>query len=82
MLFGGLPSGSEIPVDAGRLHYDRLTLRGVFHHAPRHVRAALAFLASRAYPWQLLVTHQVGLDGVAPLLADPPRDYLKAAVLP
>jgi L-iditol 2-dehydrogenase len=82
VLFGGLPSGVEIPIDAGRLHYDRLTLRGVFHHAPRHVRAALAFLASRAYPWQLLVTHQVGLDGVVPLLADPPRDYLKAAVLP
>jgi threonine dehydrogenase-like Zn-dependent dehydrogenase len=29
-----------------------------------------------------LVTHQVGLEGVAALLTDPPRDYLKAAVLP
>ena len=82
VLFGGLPSGTLVPLDAGRVHYDQLTLRGVFHHAPRHVRAALAFLASGAYPWERLVTHRVGLDGVARLLADPPADYLKAAVMP
>ena len=46
------------------------------------VFAALAFLASGAYPFERLVTHQVGLDGVAGLLADPPPDYLKAAVIP
>jgi L-iditol 2-dehydrogenase len=82
VFFGGLPAGSEVAVDAGRLHYGELTLRGAFHHAPRHVRAALAFLASGAYPWELLITHRVGLEGVAPLFSDPPRDYLKAAVLP
>jgi L-iditol 2-dehydrogenase len=82
VLFGGLPSGTEVPIDAHRLHYEQLTLRGVFHHAPRHVRAALAFLASGAYPWERLVTHRVGLEGVATLFADPPRDYLKAAVVP
>lgn len=82
LFFGGLPSGTTVPVDAYRVHYDELTLRGAFHHAPRHVRAALAFLASGAYPWGRLVTHRVGLDGVASLLADPPRDLLKAAVVP
>jgi L-iditol 2-dehydrogenase len=82
VYFGGLPSGTEVPLDAAKLHYAEVTIRGAFHHAPRHVRAALAFLASRAYPWERLVTHRVGLEGVAPLLADPPRDYLKAAVLP
>jgi L-iditol 2-dehydrogenase len=71
-----------VPLDAGRLHYEQLTIRGAFHHAPRHVRAALAFLASGAHPWERLVTHRVGLEGVAGLLADPPRDYLKAAVIP
>jgi L-iditol 2-dehydrogenase len=82
VFFGGLPAGTAVGVDAGRLHYDELTLRGAFHHAPRHIRAALAFLASGAYPWERLVTHRVGLEGVAALLADPPRDYLKAAVVP
>ncbi|MGH3092046.1 MAG: zinc-dependent alcohol dehydrogenase, partial [Gaiellaceae bacterium] len=74
--------GREVAVDTFRLHYEELTLRGAFHHAPRHVRAALAFLASGAYPWERLITHQVGLEGVAGLFADPPRELLKAAVLP
>jgi len=74
--------GREVAVHTFRLHYEELTLRGSFHHAPRHVRAALAFLASGAYPWERLVTHQVGLEQVAGLFADPPADLLKAAVLP
>jgi L-iditol 2-dehydrogenase len=82
LYFGGREAGAELRVDAYRLHYEELTLRGAFHHAPRHVRAALAFLASGAYPWERLVTHRVGLEGVAALFADPPRDYLKAAVIP
>jgi L-iditol 2-dehydrogenase len=82
VYFGGRESGAELRVDAYRLHYEELTLRGAFHHAPRHVRAALAFLASGAHPWERLITHRVRLEDVPALLADPPRDYLKAAVLP
>jgi L-iditol 2-dehydrogenase len=74
--------GREVAVDTFRLHYEELTLRGAFHHTPRHVRAALAFLASGAHPWERLVTHRVGLEGVAGVFADPPRDLLKAAVVP
>jgi L-iditol 2-dehydrogenase len=82
LFFGGLPGGAAVEVDAYRLHYEELTLRGSFHHSPRHVRAALAFLASGAYPWERLVTHRVALDALPALFADPPRDLLKAAVLP
>jgi len=82
LFFGGLEPGTELRVDTYRLHYEELTLRGSFHHAPRHVRAALAFLASAAYPWERLVTHEVSLEQVPALLADPPRDLLKAAVRP
>jgi L-iditol 2-dehydrogenase len=79
VLFFG---GREVAVDTFRLHYEELTLRGAFHHTPRTFRAALAFLASGAYPWEHLVTHRVGLEGVAALLAGPPPDLLKAAVIP
>ena len=74
--------GRELAVDTFRLHYEELTLRGAFHHTPRHVRAALAFLASGAHPWERLVTHRVGLEGVAGLFAYPPPDLLNAAVVP
>jgi L-iditol 2-dehydrogenase len=82
LYFGGRETGAELRVDAHRLHYEELTLRGAFHHTPRHVRAALAFLASGAYPWERLLTHRVRLEDVPALFADPPRDYLKAVVVP
>jgi L-iditol 2-dehydrogenase len=82
LFFGGRERGAELALDTYRLHYEELTLLGSFHHTPRTVRAALAFLASGAHPWELLVTHQVGLDEVAGLFEDPPSDLLKAAVIP
>lgn len=82
VFFGGLERDVTVPVDAYRVHYEELTLRGAFHHKPRHVRAALAFLASGAYPWEELVTHRIGLDRLPELFADPPAGLLKAAVLP
>jgi L-iditol 2-dehydrogenase len=81
LAFGGLPRDARIEVDPYRIHYEEVTLRGAFHHTPRHVRAALAFLGSGAYPFERLVTHQIGLEGVAGLLTEPPTDYLKAAVV-
>jgi L-iditol 2-dehydrogenase len=82
LAFGGLPRDVHVAVDPYRIHYEEVRLLGAFHHTPRHVRAALAFLASGACPFELLVTHRVGLEGVGPLLADPPADYIKAAVVP
>ena len=82
VLFGGLPRDARPALDAYRLHYEELTLRGSFHHTPSTVRAALGFLASGAYPWERLVTHRVTLERLPALFADPPRDLLKAAVVP
>ena len=82
VMFGGLPHEARPPLDAFRLHYEELTIRGSFHHTPATVRAALAFLASGAYPWDLLVTHRVSLAELPVLFADPPRDLVKAAVIP
>jgi L-iditol 2-dehydrogenase len=82
VMFGGLPRDARPPVDAYRLHYEELTMRGSFHHTPATVRAALGFLGSGAYPWERLVTHRVLLDELPALFADPPRDLLKAAVIP
>jgi L-iditol 2-dehydrogenase len=82
LAFGGLPRDARVEVDPYRIHYEEVRLVGAFHHTPRHFRAALGFLASGAYPFELLVTHEVGLEGVAALFDDPPADYLKAAVRP
>jgi L-iditol 2-dehydrogenase len=81
VMFGGLPHDARPPVDAYRVHYEELTVRGSFHHTPQTVRAALVFLASGAYPWERLVTHRIALDGLPALFAAPPDDLLKAAVV-
>jgi L-iditol 2-dehydrogenase len=82
VMFGGLPRDARPPIDAFRLHYEELTVRGSFHHSPATVRAALGFLASGAYPWERLVNHRVLLEDLPALFADPPPDLLKAAVVP
>jgi L-iditol 2-dehydrogenase len=81
VMFGGLPRDAHPPVDAYRVHYEELTVRGSFHHTPSTVRAALVFLASGAYPWERLVTHRISLEGLPGLFAAPPADLLKAAVV-
>ena len=63
VLFGGTPRGTTLEVDTFRLHYEALTMRGVFHHAPRHIRAALDELARDARPYRALLTHRFGLGG-------------------
>jgi len=81
VMFGGLPRDARPPVDAYRVHYEELTVRGSFHHTPQTVRAALVFLASDAYPWTRLVTHRVSLDELPTLFEAPPAGLLKAAVV-
>ena len=80
VLFGGVQG--DVELDAEKLHYDEVTVRGAFHHTPRTVRAALAFLATGAYPWEKLLTHEVPLDALPAFFAEPPDGYLKAIVRP
>lgn len=46
LLFGGLRAGTEVCYDAGRLHYDELTLKGVFHYTPEDVKDAVKIITS------------------------------------
>ena len=78
VFFSGVQG--DIELDAERLHYDELTARGAFHHTPQTVRAALAFLASGAYPWEKLLTHEISLEQLPGFFAEPPDGYLKAIV--
>ena len=44
VLFGGCPRGTKVTYDTYRLHYDEITLRGVFHYRPADVREAYEML--------------------------------------
>ena len=70
VLFGGTPSGAVFSIDSSAMHYQELTVKGVFHHTPRHVRAAVALLASGAFDGESLITEARGLDQLVPSLED------------
>lgn len=44
LLFGGTKKNSTLHIDATLLHYSQITVKGVFHTTPRHVRSALELL--------------------------------------
>lgn len=82
-LFGGCPRGTQVAVDTENLHYNELTLKGVFHNTPRHVREALALLASRRFPFEVLLTEEFPLDKLPNALAQMrDRQAVKVAIRP
>jgi L-iditol 2-dehydrogenase len=82
-LFGGCPRDTQISVDTGQLHYSELTLKGVFHNTPHFVRQSLELLASRALPFDRLITDQQPLKNLEQTFFDMrDRKTIKAAISP
>jgi L-iditol 2-dehydrogenase len=80
-LFGGCAAGSKAEIDTHRLHYDEITLFGVFHHRPAYVRQALDLLGQGAVSRDLLIDRELSLEEVVPFFAAySTTSALKAAV--
>ena len=62
ILFGGLPKGTTATFDTSRLHYDQITLKGVFHFTRSAVRCAYDLLASGRVRVKDLITGSYTLD--------------------
>ncbi len=62
LFYGGCAAGVRVPVDARRVHYEALTLKGAFHFTPRDVRESLELLASGRLPVAKLVTGEFPLE--------------------
>lgn len=61
-LFGGLPSGSNVAFDAGRLHYDEVRILSPFHFTPRAVREAFDLLVFGALDPRPLISETFPLE--------------------
>jgi len=83
LLFGGCPGGSTATFDTARLHYDQVTLQGVFHFRPQDVVAARDILTSTDIPVEQMLSGFVGLGEVADVMGRLDRgEGLKYAVQP
>lgn len=82
-LFGGCPRDTSISVNTERLHYSELTLKGVFHNTPTHVRSALKLLASRTLPFEQLISEEQPLTKLGRVFeAMKQRQVVKVAITP
>jgi L-iditol 2-dehydrogenase len=82
-LFGGCPRDTTITVSTEQLHYNALTLKGVFHNTPKYVREALSLLASRVIPFELLISDYRSLKDLEQVFEDMKnRKAIKVAIEP
>ena len=49
-------AGNDLSVDTVDMHYKEYVLKGIFHHAPRHVQTAINLLSSGAVDGSALAT--------------------------
>lgn len=84
LLFGGCPSGSEVPLDTRRMHYEELTLLSAFHHTPEAIREALELLARGVVRSELLVTGRASLAQLPEILRRmlTEQDAVKTEIIP
>jgi L-iditol 2-dehydrogenase len=64
ILFGGCKQGTIASYDTYRIHYDEITLKGIFHFTPADVREAYKLLSSRAINVSPLISGNYPLEKI------------------
>lgn len=63
-LFGGCAPGTHVPLDTHWVHYNEITVKGVYHHRPATIRGALELLAQPGFKADLLLSGERSIEGV------------------
>jgi L-iditol 2-dehydrogenase len=61
-LFGGCASGTSITIDTQLLHYSELTIKGVYHLTPYHVRKAFKLIEKGLFDTTKFITSDMPLE--------------------
>lgn len=81
--FSGLPGGTQVSFDATHLHYDEITMKGVFHHNPRTVEQAIQLLGAGQVNVKPMIDGEISLAQVEDGLGRMQRsEAIKLAVNP
>ncbi len=62
--FGGLPGGTQVEIDATRVHYDELTIFGIYHLTPLSLERAFQMVCDGLVDAKPLITHEVTLKNL------------------
>lgn len=83
VLFGGCKPGSRVKFNAGRLHYDEITVRGTFHFTPRDVRKAMLLLKEKKIRVKKLISGTYALKDIGEAFQKLMRgEGIKYAIVP
>jgi L-iditol 2-dehydrogenase len=80
-LFAGCPSGTKVPIDVTRIHYDEIRILGSFHHSPTTFREAFQLIATKSIVPADFVTDRSSLDELPARLINPEAGVLKTLVV-
>ena len=64
LWFGGLPGGTKVEVDAGRVHYGEIAMLGIHGGTATDAREAFALITSRTVDVQALLSGELPLEQV------------------
>lgn len=82
-MFGGAAAGTTITVPTLLLHYNQLTIKGVFHHTPQYALTALNLISNRLVDARRFISGEVGLEELVDVLERHARqEGIKFAVIP
>ena len=83
VLFGGCPGGTTVTYDTAKLHYDQITLMGIFHFTPDAVRSSYHLLADGRLDVTPLITGDRTLEEVPETFRNfMGKDAVKYAIIP
>jgi L-iditol 2-dehydrogenase len=83
LLFGGCKPGEKITLDTELIHYSEITIKGVFHHTPAHVKKAYDLIMKKKLNLSRLVTERLPLNKISEALDKIIKgEGIKIAIIP
>ena len=82
-LFGGCKKGSSFSLNTHLVHYQEVSVRGVFHHTPTHFAKALKYLCEGVIDASHFIETELRLDDLSDYYQNAlHKSFFKAAVIP
>lgn len=79
-LFAGCPSGTSVPLDVTRVHYDEIRILGSFHHTPAAIRESFRLIETGAVEPAKFISARKTLADLPQMLVNPTPGALKTLV--
>lgn len=81
-FFAGCAPNSTFSVDTHRIHYEEVSVMGIFHHTPVYFQKALDYLEQGIVKPELFITQELALENIGAFYANANSTPFKAVIRP